>query len=100
MKVFISRLIADVTVDLLEQAGISVTQWTEKRDLTKEELIDRCQHFDALISVGNDTNKRIDAKFLQACRHLKVIALCSVGYDGVDITEATRLKIPIGNTPG
>jgi lactate dehydrogenase-like 2-hydroxyacid dehydrogenase len=31
---------------------------------------------------------------------LKVISLHSVGFDSVDVEEATRLKIPIGNTPG
>jgi glyoxylate reductase len=100
MKVFISRPIPVIGIKLLEQAGISVTQWTEKRNLTKEELMIQCQQFDALINVGNNAQKRIDAEFLQACRHLKVISLYSVGYDGVDIAEATRLKIPIGNTPG
>ena len=43
---------------------------------------------------------QIDKQFLQACSHLKVIALCSVGYDHVDVTAATELGIPIGNTPG
>ncbi len=45
------------------------------------------------------TNK-IDSSFLAASSHLKVISLLSVGFDGVDIASATKLKIPIGNTPG
>src|SRR5690606_34575951 len=32
--------------------------------------------------------------------YLKVIALHSVGFDNVDVEAATRLGIPIGNTPG
>jgi glyoxylate reductase len=56
-----------------------------------------CKNYDALLNAGAN---KIDAHFLQACHHLKVIALHSVGYDNVDIAEATRLKIPVGNTPG
>lgn len=97
MKVFITRVIPDAGLQLLHKAGITVTQWTEKRDLTPTELIEACQQHDALLSSGANS---IDANFLNACKHLKVIALMSVGYDNVDVKEATRLNIPIGNTPG
>ncbi|MFC3561996.1 2-hydroxyacid dehydrogenase [Pedobacter jamesrossensis] len=97
MKVFISGNIAQSGLNLLEENGISVTKWTESRQITAEELISACQDFDALISVGPN---KIDATFLNACSHLKVIALHSVGFDNVDITEANKLNIPIGNTPG
>jgi glyoxylate reductase len=96
MKVFITRIIPEEGMRLLKDAGLKVEVWEEKRPLTKDELIERCLQADALLSVST----KIDAEFLNACRHLKVIALHSVGYDNVDIEEATELKIPIGNTPG
>ncbi|MEP6746430.1 MAG: D-glycerate dehydrogenase [Bacteroidota bacterium] len=82
---------------MLKNAGVRYTQWTEERELSAEELIAHCKNYDALLSVGSN---KIDKIFLQASSHLKVIALHAVGYDNVDIVEATRLKIPIGNTPG
>ncbi|WP_090104911.1 D-glycerate dehydrogenase [Chitinophaga sp. CF118] len=97
MKVFITRVIPDAGLQLLQNAGITVTQWTEKRDLTPTELIDACKQHDALLSSGANN---IDANFLNECKHLKVIALLSVGYDNVDVKAATQLNIPIGNTPG
>lgn len=97
MKVFITRLIPAAGIRILETAGLEYEQWSLKRDLTQDELIGICQNFDGLISVGQDN---IDKKFLNACRHLKVIAQMAVGFDNIDIPEATRLKIPIGNTPG
>ncbi|SEW44979.1 Lactate dehydrogenase [Chitinophaga sp. YR573] len=97
MKAFITRVIPDAGLQLLQDAGITITQWTEKRDLTPEELINACQQHDALLSSGANN---INAHFLNECKHLKVIALLSVGYDNVDVPEATRLNIPIGNTPG
>ncbi len=40
MKVFITRIIPEAGLQLLRDAGIEITQWTEKRDLTPQELID------------------------------------------------------------
>lgn len=97
MKVFISGNIAPVGLKELEENNISVTQWKENRQITPEELIEACQGQDGLISVGPN---KIDAAFLKACSHLKVVALHSVGYDNVDVAAAKALNIPIGNTPG
>jgi len=95
-KVFITRVLPEAGIKLLEGAGLEIKQWTEKRKLTQEELIENCQDADALLCIG----QQINAEFLKASKHLKVIALHSVGYDNVDIKVATELKIPIGNTPG
>jgi lactate dehydrogenase-like 2-hydroxyacid dehydrogenase len=97
MKVFITRVIPDAGFQLLREAGIEISQWTEKRDLTPGELIDHCKQADALLSAGSNS---IDQSFLSACSHLKVISLHSVGYDRVDVAAATALGIPVGNTPG
>jgi len=97
MKVFISGNIASVGIKELEENNISITQWKENRQITAEELIEACQDQDALISVGPN---KINAQFLKACSHLKVIALHAVGYDQVDVAAAKSLNIPIGNTPG
>ncbi|GGI22327.1 2-hydroxyacid dehydrogenase [Pedobacter mendelii] len=97
MKVFISGNIAESGVKLLEENNIAVTWWKENRQITVKELIGACQDVDAFISVGPN---KINADFLNACKHLKVIALHAVGFDNVDIKEAKSLNIPVGNTPG
>ena len=97
MKVFISRKIPDRGLQYLRDAGIQITEWTTKRDLTPQELIDYCKQADALLSAGGN---RIDKSFLESVAHLKVISLHSAGYDNVDINAATAIKMPIGNTPG
>jgi glyoxylate reductase len=96
MKVFISKKIADTGLKLLQDNGFSITINEENRDLTQQELIDICQSFDALLSAGKH---ELDKEFLTKCKHLKGIALHSVGYDHVDLETANKLKIPIGNTP-
>lgn len=96
MKVFITRIIPEAGLKLLREAGITIVEWKEKRQLSKDELIAACQDVDALLSVGS----KVDRDFLESCKHLKVIALHSVGYDHVNVPVATELGIPIGNTPG
>lgn len=96
MKVFVTRVIPEKGRKLMEDIGIEVIQWKEHRNLSREELISNCKDVDALLSVGS----KLDKEFLEASKHLKVIALHSVGYDNVDVEAATSLHIPIGNTPG
>ncbi len=96
-KVFITRAIFESGLQRLDREGIGYTQWTEKRELTREELIAFSLQHDGLIFLGSN---RLDKEFLNTCRHLEVISLHSAGYDKVDVEEATRLKIPVGNTPG
>ena len=42
----------------------------------------------------------IDKIFLNECRHLDIISQFAAGYDNIDISEATKLGIPIGYAPG
>ena len=95
MNVFITRQIPDEIKNILMQEGHTVTEWTEKRVMTDSELIDSCKQSDALFCI----NQKLDHDFFEECRHLKVVATNSVGFDHIDVAKATELKIPIGNTP-
>jgi lactate dehydrogenase-like 2-hydroxyacid dehydrogenase len=97
MKVFTTRVIPEEGLTHLQRAGITVIQWTEERELTLEEMIVKCNENDALLFAGG---RKIDRPFMEQCRHLKVIALLSVGYDNVDVKSATELGLQITNTPG
>ena len=97
MKVFINKVIPQTGLNLLKEAGIEITMWEDDRTLSREEALDFCLQHDAFLNVSQNG---VDADFLEKCKHLKVIALHSVGFDNVDVEAATRLGIPIGNTPG
>ncbi len=97
MNIFITREIHPTIKQSLIDNGFFLSEWKAKRDLTTDELIEHARASDALFSIGGNP---IDKQFLDACGHLKVIALCSVGYDHVDVAEATKRGIPISNTPG
>jgi len=97
MKVFVTRRLPQKGYDLLEQAGLTVRQHTERRELGTEELIAACRDCDALLSIGLNP---LDRAFIEAAPQLKGIALMSAGYDNIDLAAATRLGIPVSNTPG
>lgn len=96
MKVYITRMIPEAGLHVLRQAGVEVVQYTGKTNIEKDDLVQNCQQVDALLSVGPN---KLDTGFLQACNHLKGIALMSAGYDQIDLQAATDNHIPVSNTP-
>lgn len=95
-KILISRMFPEIGTELLRNAGFSVTTWNEDRPMTQDELIEKAKMHDALYCASTE---KIDKKFFSECSHLDIISQYAVGYDNIDISEATRLGIPIGYTP-
>lgn len=97
IKIFVSNTIPANGIELLRNEGFHVTAWTEDKPITKEELLSEAKKCNALLSSGGT---KIDEQFLNECKHLDIISQFGVGYDNIDIAAATRLGIPVGNTPG
>lgn len=51
MKVFVTRLIPEVGIKKLQNAGIEIVEWKEKRELSQPELIKYCKQCDALLTL-------------------------------------------------
>jgi glyoxylate reductase len=96
-KVFISRMFSKAGAELLKEAGFSVTIWDKDRPMTQDELIEKTKRYDVLFCALYD---KIDKRFLNECSHLEMISQFGAGYDNVDVSEATKLGIPVTNTPG
>ncbi|MFP3591257.1 2-hydroxyacid dehydrogenase [Chryseobacterium sp. SIMBA_038] len=95
MKVFINKRIPEIGIKILEEAGLEVTFPTHD-NLPHEEWLKYCENADVVLNVGHN---KFDREFFEQCPNVKAIALYSVGFDHVDIKEATLKNIPIGNTP-
>lgn len=68
------------------------------RALTKEEMTEKVKGKDGLLCLLTDT---IDKEIINnASPNLKVISNYAVGYNNIDIKEATRRNIMVTNTPG
>lgn len=95
MKIFISGVIPQIGVKMLQEEGYIVEEWNHSQPITLNELIDKCKDADGYINVMSP----VSGKFLEACSQLKVISTFSVGFNHIDISTSTRLGIPVGNTP-
>ena len=96
-KIFISRIIPDAGITLLRDAGYVVDIWQEDRPIPQDLFIQKAKNANAIICLSADT---IDGNFLHECNHLEIISQFAAGYDNIDISTATELRIPVGNTPG
>ena len=91
MKVYITRDIPGIGIEMLKAEGFDVSVWPHDRPMSPEELITAGKEANAFITLSTDT---IDANFLNECSQLDIISQFAAGYDNINIDEATRLNIP------
>jgi glyoxylate reductase len=95
-KVFVTRRIPAAGLDRICQqcdAEIWPEQMPPPYDLIRQKVAD-C---DGLVSLLTD---RIDAALMDAAPRLKVVSNYAVGFNNIDVAEATERGIAVGNTPG
>lgn len=96
-NVYITRMIPQDAIRLLEAACDTVEVNPHDRVLTREELLEAVRGRDGLLCLVTDM---IDEAVLDAARGIKGIANYAVGYNNIDVAVATRRGIPVSNTPG
>ncbi|NLN17727.1 MAG: D-glycerate dehydrogenase [Firmicutes bacterium] len=95
-KVYVTRQIPDEGMKLLyEKFDVYVNP--HDRVVTREELLRDVKGKDALLCLLTET---IDAEVFEANPNLKIVANYAVGYNNIDVAEATKRGIPVSNTPG
>ena len=94
-KVYVTRMIPQAGIDLLKQE-CEVEVNPEDRPLSRQELLQNIQGKDGVLCLLTD---RIDAEVFDAVPEIKGFANYAVGYDNIDVEEATRRGVPISNTP-
>lgn len=95
MKVLITKRIPQTGIDILKENNLEILI-PDQDNPSKEEWLENCKKADIILNVGKN---RYDQSFFDHCPNVKAISLFSVGFDQVDIDEATKRKIPVGNTP-
>jgi len=95
-KIYVTRQIPQAGIDLLSRiAEVEINP--DDQPLPRAVLIEKAAQCDGVLGLLTD---QIDAEFFQAATNLKGYANYAVGYDNIDVPEATRRGIPVSNTPG
>jgi glyoxylate reductase len=98
MRIFVTRLIPEAGLILLrKEAEVEVWPGPEDETPTKEEIIQGVRRAQVLLSLLTET---IDRSVIESNPKLLGIANHAVGYNNIDVETATRLGIPVANTPG
>jgi glyoxylate reductase len=97
--VFVTRRIPEAGLELLRRGGavLRVGQDDDEAGLPAGAVLAGVRDADVLLSLLTEP---VDAALLAANPRLRGVANYAVGYDNVDLAAATRLGVPVTNTPG
>lgn len=97
MKVFVTRKIPGDHIERLIKNGFDVEISSFNRPLVSEELLKGILGADAVLSLLSD---KIDGDVMDAAGpNLKIISNYAVGFDNINIPDATKRGILVTNTP-
>lgn len=96
LVVYITRKIFPEALDMISKVA-EIKLWEGESAIPYETLLEQVKDIDGLLCMLSD---KVDAKVLKAAPRLKVVSNCAVGYDNIDISQATKSGIPVSNTPG
>ena len=96
-RVFVTRKIPEIGIARIASV-CRPDVWPEDLPPSREALLQKVPGCHALLTLLSD---RIDGEVMDAAGpDLKVISNYAVGYNNIDVEEATRRGIRVGNTPG
>ncbi len=94
-KVLVTRRIPQIGLDMLS-ADCEVELSPHDRPMTRAELLESVRGKDGAITLLTD---KVDAEFFDAASGAKGFANFAVGFDNMDVAEATKRGLPLSNTP-
>lgn len=95
-KIFVTHKLPGVHLEKLKER-FEVGVWPE-RDIRREVLLEKVKGVSGIISL---LTEKIDGELMEvAGESLRVVGNYAVGYDNIDIEEASRRGIVVVNTPG
>jgi glyoxylate reductase len=96
-KVFVTREIPAAGLEQVK-ANCNCEVWGEQLPPPRDVLLEKIAGCDGVLTL---LTEKVDAQFMDAAgAQLKVISNFAVGYNNIDVAEAARRGIKVGNTPG
>jgi len=94
-KAYVTRELPERGLKIIKQ-HFDVEVWPEYAPPPKGVIIEKAKNVDALVSLLSD---KIDVEVFNAAPKLKIVSQLAVGFDNIDIPEATKRGIYVTNTP-
>jgi glyoxylate reductase len=95
-RVYVTRLLPKEAMDKINSYCDAKT-WDGPLPPPRQVLMENVVDIEGLVSLLTD---KIDAELMDKAPKLKVISNYAVGFDNIEIPEATKRGIIVGNTPG
>ena len=95
-KVYVTREMPERGLRIIKEK-FDAEVWPEYAPPPKKLIIEKAAKVDALATLLSD---KIDAEVYNAAPRLKIVAQMAVGFDNIDVAEATKRGIFVTNTPG
>lgn len=95
LKVYVTRELPERGLKIIKER-FDTEVWHEYAPPPKKVIIEKAKNVDALASLLSD---KIDAEVFDAAPRLKIVAQMAVGFDNIDVQEATKRGIYVTNTP-
>jgi len=94
-KVYVTRELPERGLKIIKER-FDAEVWPEYAPPPKKVIIEKVRNVDALASLLSD---KIDAEVFDVASKLEIVSQMAVGFDNIDIPEATKRGIYVTNTP-
>lgn len=94
-KVYVTRELPERGLKLIRER-FDAEIWTEYAPPPKYTIIEKARNVEALVTLLSD---KIDAEVFDVAPKLRMVAQMAVGFDNIDLSEATKRGIYVSNTP-
>ncbi len=95
LKIYVTRELPERGLKIIKE-HFDAEVWPEYAPPPKKVIIEKARNVDALATLLSD---KIDAEVFDAAPKLKIVAQLAVGFDNIDVQEATKRGIYVTNTP-
>ena len=96
-RVYITRQLFKEALEILDENVDYEIFEGDENSIPRSLLLQKVKDADGLLCL---ITERIDKEVLDAGKNLKAVCNCAVGYNNIDVTEATKRGIFVTNTPG
>lgn len=95
LRIYVTRQLPERGLKIIKKY-FDTEVWPEYAPPPKKTIIEMAKNVDALATLLSD---KIDAEVFDAAPKLKIVAQLAVGFDNINVQEATKRGIYVTNTP-